>query len=512
MHAAMDNAPLNVGPEELLATMDSPSRVKLLCTLFSQCSHHEQVMILERIPACFKRDYLSLLPPELVVKVLCFLGADDIFSCMLVCRHWCRVVSECDPYWTSLCKKIGVSEYMLREERPKYGSLKALALTALRYQNRIKLSQPACKEFQTDSKSVGSVDMHTLQLRPAKPISNGVFIQQEFRGGKCVLSIRGLTASGILAELASATVSHAFFIIWSSSSSKYVLVYSSTGEWVRISVSSVTESPFYLWEQYGGDIYSLPYYDIASCPECSLVAVISKAPSHNGFWDLVILKLRTGESAVEKQVCTFFFQPDKDLQGNVFFCPQKIALLPSPDTKQGDFCCSHTVLMKLGGYIVTCNLELFDSGNCAVSNPTQTLRSHSNPSLNATPSILGETFCLSCDRKLLGYVTGDTFCLWNLDTYTEMRCKLNGLKLSNKVECKAVGHLFSIICTSNTICVISSFTGNVLVAYAIRDSTQQIFAPVHQDWLNKFEPYRNMVIFEFATVFPKGQSPCVIVL
>ena len=398
---------------------------------------------------------------------------------------------------------------MLRERQPDYPSLKALTLAALRYQKRIKLSQACCKEFQIDPKSVGTND-NPFPLRPVEPFSNGMFIQREFRDNKSVLSVKGLTVSGIFSELATATVSPAFFIIWSSSSDDRVLVYSSTGEWVWINIS---ENASYMWEQSEGDIYNMPFYDIASCDKCSLVTVISKAPSRDGFWELVILKLRTGESAVEKRKCSFFFLPDEDLKGNIFFCPQKIALLPSasarPDTKQVDFCCSHTIVVKIGGYIVICKIELFESGNYVVSEPVRALCSHSDPSLCASPSILGEKYCLSCDRKLLGYVTRGTFCVWNLETFKETKCRLDGLE-SSTVECKAVGHLCSIVCTSSSVCVISSLTGEILLSYMHPGGpAQQLFSPVHQNWLSTFEPRSSL---ELATVIQKGQSPCVIIL
>ena len=320
-----------------------------------------------------------------------------------------------------------------------------------------------------------------------------------------MLSVHSLNEAGIFSKLATATVSLTFFVIWSSSSDNHVLVYSSTGEWVGIKIS---ENAFSVWEQTDGDIYSVPFYDIASCAKCSFIVVVSKAPSHNGFWELVILKLRTGKTAVEKQKCSFFFLPDEKLTGHVLFCPRKVTVLSStsPDTKQVDFCCSHTILVKIGSCIVICNLDLCDSGDCVVSE-TRVCALCSNS--RAFPSAFGEKHCLSVDKNLLGYVSGDTFHVWNLETFKQTKCRLDGLEL-NRVECKAVGRLCSILCVRSTLYVISSVTGRILLTYAhLGGSAQQLFAPIHQDWLNTFEPSSS---FELATVIRREQLPCLIVL
>ena len=66
-------------------SLDSSSRLELLTQLIGQCTLQEQLSVVRILPGFLSRDFLVLLPPELVVKILLHLDYRDVLlKCSLV--------------------------------------------------------------------------------------------------------------------------------------------------------------------------------------------------------------------------------------------------------------------------------------------------------------------------------------------------------------------------------------------------------------------------------------------
>ena len=65
--------------------LDSASRVDLVKQLLGHCTHQEQLAIMEALSTYLCRDFLTLLPPELVFRILCLLDYREVLEhCSMV--------------------------------------------------------------------------------------------------------------------------------------------------------------------------------------------------------------------------------------------------------------------------------------------------------------------------------------------------------------------------------------------------------------------------------------------
>lgn len=63
-------------------------------------------------------DFLSNLPPEVVLKITTYLRPRDVLRCMAVCRNWNGILSvrEMAPFWRRACVYAGLPDYYVRDQ------------------------------------------------------------------------------------------------------------------------------------------------------------------------------------------------------------------------------------------------------------------------------------------------------------------------------------------------------------------------------------------------------------
>ena len=493
--------------------LDPSSRIELLCKLFSQCSHHEQVILMERLPVYLRRDFLGLLPSELVTKILCYLRLGDVFNCLSVSSRWNQIITDCDQYWKVVLKRTGLTNHMLKERGLKYGPMKNFAARIFRFHNCLKNAKPKFVSFNEVPPGFAGV---TLTLRPAEPIPpTGIFIGHEIHPnvsnfGRYRLSVRQVDSLGAIYEVAHMDVSHLFVIVWCTSSPNFVLVYGSNGEWLRCLFDGQSKK-FLSWQ---GEIYSLAYYELGSCPECNLLGLLPKTPREHSLWDLEILQLRSVCVHPKKTKCTFSFLPVESLKGNVFFQAHKIVILPSQQPHGRDYsgyCIEHQVLIQIGGGVVLFNLYVAD-GMFKLSEPLQVFCPENDPSYLATASVLGHRFCLSLDWKILACFVDGCFYKWQMDTGEQYGSKFQDQeqRFPSNSDCLAVGHLFSVVHAKGIVRVLSSVSGQMLLQHHINlPNENPIFAPRRQDWLNTVEALVDNGV-ELAVMVTDWMTPGII--
>ena len=491
--------------------------VEAVCKLFSRCSHRQQVQLMDnRLPIFLKRDFLTLLPPELVIRILSFLEEGDIFKCLLVSRNWNIVITNCEPFWKYYTKRLGVSPLVMSAEIRNYTSYKALALAMLRLKNVIHHAKPVLLDYLDKT---GKPPKATLTCRPAKPVWNGLFIGHEVYAscdvGTYVLSIRAIDQKENLVELTAVTVSHLFVIIWSQSSLKHILIHGSDGSWIQTRIFH-REGFDVCNTMWTDSVYSGAYYEMGCCPDCCLVGIVSKALQEQELWSLLMNRLVVGYEKPWKLHNMFSFMPFESCYRNVFFQIHKLVVLSnSSDCDKDGFCTEHKLLLQFGACICMFSLEIetMQDGteNMIVQN-LYNLCPFNDHSYYTTPSILGHEFCLSEDGKLAAYFVDGSFFTWNLDTCKLYGFKRDGYQFPANADCIAVGSLFSIMYTNGMhgLRVVSTVTGDTLLFHRIDyPGDNPVHGPKDQQWLNSL--HGNQKRLSLAINVREWQNPGMLV-
>ena len=462
-----------------------------VCELFSRCSHEEQVLLMEKfLPVYLKRDFMSL-PSEIVFKILVNLDPRDIFNCLLVSRSWNDVITDCTLFWKYLTKLMGVSAQVLTTEVPKYSSHKTFALTVMNVRNKIRGKKP---KFKLYTNKVRKTPLAGFTCRPAKPISNGVFLcyamESHSNGDDCALSIQLINQLQNVVELTAISVSHHFVIIWSHSSPKFIVIHGSNGSWIQTKIISVAmgkcEVQSGVWND---DVFGGAYYELGCCSECCLIGIIGKIPQGNKLWKLFLRRLVNGHKVPEKWYCCFPFLPFKPSHGAVFFQVYKLVLLSdSSNCNSKDFCCKHKIVLQFGACICLFSIDIrLEADKISIQNICN-LCPFDDSSFYTTASMLGHKYCFSIDCKLAACIVDDSFTAWNLET---QELYGHGKDFLATTDCIAVGYIFSIVYVSetSTLYVISTVTGEtILLHYIDKAENSAIFGPIEQQWLNNVDP------------------------
>ena len=467
--------------------------VELMCELFSRCSHRQQVCLLEdRLPRFLQRDFVSLLPPEIVGHILRFLEARDVFRCLLVSRSWLKIITNCQAFWKNYTLSLGLFPSFLSELVDRYITYKALAVALLKVRKSLACSKSVLWQYPDKTRKLPKA---TLSCRPALPSWNGLFISHDVYAssdvGTYVLSIRALDQSGDLVELTSMTVSHVFVVLWSASSPRHVLIHGSDGTWIKTRILSreACEVRSATWRD---SVYSLAYYDLACCPQCCLVGVWSRAAREEKWWDLLVCRLVEGREEPHKLKTSFPFLPFESHYNGVFFQIHKVVMTSfSCNSCEDGFCSRHKLLIQFGATICIFSMDIeppdnSGTGRVIVENLCALCPFDDRP-YYCTPSVLGHEFCLSCDGRFAAYpVNGDIFA-WNLDTLELCQYKRRGIQFPKNSDIIAVGSLFSVVYTSSvqTLRVVSTVNGETLLNHVINYKGENpVYGPKDQLWLN----------------------------
>ena len=466
--------------------------VDLVCELFSHCSHRQQLELLkDRLPRFLKRDFLSLLPPEVVGHVLRFLGVRDVFRCLLVSRAWHKIITDCHSFWKNYNLTLGLFPSFLSVLLDRYITYKAVAVALLKARKSISRAKPIFQHYPDKTRRPPKA---TISCRPAPPMWNGLFISHDVYAssdvGTYVLSIRALDQSNNLVELTSMTVSHAFVVIWSQSSPRHVLIHGSDGSWIQTRIISreACELTSATWMD---TVYSLAYYEMACCPDCCLVGISSRAAREEKWWDLLVYRLVEGREEPHKLKTCFEFLPFESRYNSVFFQIHKLVMTSCSSDCGGDgFCSQHRLLIQFGATICIFSLciESYEAGSeAAVVQNLCALCPFNDHSYYCTPSVLGHEFCLSRDGKFAAYpVNGDIFA-WDLDMLELCQYSRRGAQFPANSDIIAVGSLFSVVYTSSTqvLRVISTVSGETLLVHFITvKGDNPVYGPTDQLWLN----------------------------
>lgn len=91
-------------------------RMMAVDELISLCDPTQVRHMMQVIEPQFQRDFISLLPKELALYVLSFLGPRDLLRAAQTCRYW-RVLAEDNLLWREKCREEGIDEEMVYGSR-----------------------------------------------------------------------------------------------------------------------------------------------------------------------------------------------------------------------------------------------------------------------------------------------------------------------------------------------------------------------------------------------------------
>ena len=481
--------------EDAALALPSEARVELVCSVLASLSLRDQLSVRDVISSLLlKRDFLTLLPPELVAHVLACLPPRDALRCVRVSRQWRSAVLQCASYWKGVCARLGIPP------EPAL-SWTELARGGMRLQRRVKrgslcssitFAKTHCKVVNAEPGSAGVFIVYSVN---DSTMERDHFISIHTLRPLEVIMEDGSLRQPDMVEEAHVGVSRFFRLQWCHASQRYVKLYGSNGECFLHTRQGGAPAT----REWAGPIVSPSLFVSGSCPSCPLMALAGKAlpeDSTSGVWPLQLLKPWPAPStAVDKFDCHFEFLPDTALRRSVFYRIRKLALLPSGCLGEEPFCSSHRVLVQIGFCVVVLGIESDCGRGPSVPQQLAVLRRNTDPMHLVSAAAVGSySFQLSTDNKLLGMVIDRHLYCWDLDSFSLTVSR----DLLSVVFILALGRHFSVFCGGYDVRVVSTATGGTLFYGEFPGPDATISSPFDQAWLDT--PDTSGRFLELATV------------
>ena len=452
--------------------MEGGSYIQVVCNLFTRCNLHDQLLLLnELLPLLLKRDFLALVPSAVTPTILRYLTLTDIFSCLLVCKVWNKIINESNCYWTHICRVIGLSRFA-----SLYPSPKKLALIGTKYQSLVKTLHVETR--------------HVLLLHGSYlMVPIGCWLpNQEFFLAFSTRNV-SIVEGNAKAVLCNTPVDPSYRVLWYASSpiSKYVNWLGNDGTFYKWCLNNDLSTCTWTLTRLNHKIISLAEYHISCCSECSLICVSPKSSQNSSLWNIEFLYLDTHNASKAHRAVQFL--PDEGLGKNPLFRLHSTVIKPVlSDPKQLHQCDQHRIFLQFGS-----DIAVYICGGTGVLKHMQTLHSTDDVGIQyASISGLVHKFKVSSNGEMIGITLDGFFHQWRLSNsgvFTKMSVGLkdNSNFLSN-ANCLAIGEIFSIIAVCNRLMVVKTETGAVLAEYGVLRGASpefEFFPPYNQQWLNE---------------------------
>ncbi|KAG7313413.1 hypothetical protein JYU34_000534 [Plutella xylostella] len=103
------------GPPEMknwlnrFQSWSNSEKIQAIDALISRCAAGHVRHMMKAIEPLFQRDFISLLPKELALSVLGYLGPKDLLRAAQTCRYW-RFLADDNLLWKEQCRRIGITK------------------------------------------------------------------------------------------------------------------------------------------------------------------------------------------------------------------------------------------------------------------------------------------------------------------------------------------------------------------------------------------------------------------
>ena len=475
-------------------------------------------------------DYISKLPPELVLKILQYVDVTDAIHCRVVSRSWYAIISSFSGYWKEACGRIGLSPLAVEKLARVSDDFPSLVVAALRQKQWLISSSSRHGQFVSlPSKASCNVHIRALIARSNKlGIEGSVSHQYCFIGRMYVLTsdlispdIYSVSASdetsektvtkvfcnpktsGSISDYMTTLSSSPGQVLWAKASPDYVLLFRHLkGEWIGYCPLSNEivlhwKSPFKM--SFSPFHVASSSTHIACCEACFLVCVAQASSRTSAVWELQILKIGKGSSEPEiasKRTTLVTLRPGEQIVDWVL-----TPSLSHAGTEQPGFCKLHRLLCQSDTFVCAYEVDLdkpetkmiiksataqVPSCRCHVLEPTTKL-----------PTV--SSLKISQDHQLLGNVVLP-FHLYIWDTQTLQLLTSVELKWAQERHAKelgiiALGHLYSVVHTNDGkpgsfIHIISTKTGELVcerksrVQWYVGANKFNCVSLLHPEWLS----------------------------
>ena len=457
------------------------------------CSQTRTMAVVQLCPV----DFVSRLPPEIVLDIVLNLGVEDVVQCLLVSKQWHDILSGLEPYWRRACLEFGLPDHVVGRLRPRYATSKALLFAARQHRQSICATRPQC--FSLSQEGYPYDTHYACQYTNGDMILGTVY--RDFRPKEIIVErvcYRSVVRVRTLFPQFASTAENR--IIWGYLSQEYLLCVTASGIWSAY--DSSINSPLFRWKSdsmYDSDIR------IGCCEKCLIVctAKLFSFRNEESYWDLKVFKVGRDFSTHVPSVMKFkIFTGNREITLRQASCGKKrIWLLPSSKHTDTDgFCRSHTLLIQWA-HTVAAHALTSKAKTCILSRHPRTLltipcrREHIELAIVRNHGLNTE-FCLSADSKLLGMIFQSHLHVWDVSTSEKLCCAEIILDQYSHEQLRliALGHIYSIVGLEfkNAVLVVATQTGKVVLKYAgfARKHGRMVppyiefLSAVSEDWLN----------------------------
>ena len=450
-----------------------------------------------QLVAVTSKDFVGLLPPKVVDKILCNLDGRSLVRCTGVNRKWRSIVTGNTDLWRREVDQLFLPDDLVKEVIPyqlymRFGR-KAHTVKIM----KAKLEFPTITELNANPKLFG---VKNIQSTPSGKLVMSYSVEQPQDFFQKYDISTGCSSTKILASL---NTNHVVDFV---TNDLFLYSNSISGEW-HCNVWETGEEVYKVdTKEYG--MNGRWFSSFASpCSKCPLLAV---------FGTNKISTPTDKESFCSIKMITCFDHEEHGLQYGV---------------KQGKFVCSAKANYKalVGNAVISCS-EASSSSNLVPcdhhkvilqqqdfhifiykvnTKPTPLTQVDLDPELlcHLEPTTSPEIpqyifdcykFSVSCDQKLIGFTCGSQFIYWNLET-NACRCLTISGDFDN-LMLLGIGDMFTLVAEvkaliSIQLMIIVTGTGEVIKTFPVLEPSEAntnghskfynfLTAPVNLQWLN----------------------------
>ena len=477
--------------QEDFAQLQEENRFSVILELVDQCTPEQKLRFQDKLKSHLSRDFLTLLPVEIVHYILSYIDVKDLITGLQVCRSWQQRITEANHTWKAATRKIGLSESVVSAKLPKYGSLVYLTVAALKHRNFISSSAPTMITIPGN----GCIDDRFEYCWAGNGISYGCLVPPV--GTKLLIDI--MLMGDALSPLSSRRLTKIPIDLqptWAVAIGREHIIWRNSDDncWVKYNLD--TEAGLEVWRERP-DIES-HLTDI--CEECGLIiSVPSDIPIGTQFVRIAIKTLVSEQNSPIVMYCQLKIPKCLlKIDSPVAVSEVETFTRKMPFDKQHKICEIHRLIVRFqhGGNLGTCVLGEYHIPpyvSAAVEiEPTQMLQPVAADNLSF--------FQRSTDGTLVSMV--DT------ETCTHHIWELEGGGAYHIVEaplectcCLAVEHLYSVLHCENAVKVVVTYSGDVIFSCSFQLSKimstvnptifyPKFWPPLDLAWMNDFDCYQ----------------------
>lgn len=127
-------------------SLSSEQKKEFVSRFLENMGHQEKYLLQTALPQLLYRDFVKLLPLEILEKIFDFLNLKDVLNCCLVSKHWNKYLNSQQSLWKNHAKYLGMNLTSSSAAHPEY---KVEAIRGFHLRQKLQKSQcfrHICKE------------------------------------------------------------------------------------------------------------------------------------------------------------------------------------------------------------------------------------------------------------------------------------------------------------------------------------------------------------------------------